>query len=307
MLAQTLLMTGGDPAMLGNAQTAHLLVSCHRVMSRHEIPGVKFQVAESPAPIVTGTVVIAKGARIETPVQLCYGIPRFSGEQEAKLEIVIEDDARVTVCLHYLFPEVTDAVHRMDLMIHIGEGSALTFHEGHFHGSHGWMCVNQRSMVTVKKAGKYMSRLLLVKGRVGNLTRDSMVTVGEHAFADLKVTVLGHGEDEVHLKDAVVLSGEHAHSRIQTLVVLSDHAKADITAMTEAHEQKAQGHMNYIGLIKGQGTVAISPLAKIFHPLAKVTQEAVVGGVERKELESAIACGLVPEDTVELIVKGVVR
>lgn len=40
LLTHALLMTGGDPAILFDAQTAHLLVSCHRVMSQHEISGV---------------------------------------------------------------------------------------------------------------------------------------------------------------------------------------------------------------------------------------------------------------------------
>lgn len=40
VLTQALLMTGGDPTILFDAQTAHLFVCCHRVMSQHEIPDV---------------------------------------------------------------------------------------------------------------------------------------------------------------------------------------------------------------------------------------------------------------------------
>lgn len=307
VLTQALLMTGGNAAVLFDAETAHLLVSCHRVVSQHEIPGVMIRVDESPAPVVTAKVVIGEGRYIEKPVHVCFGIPRFSGEQEAKVELVLEGEAHATVFLHGLFPEVEDAAHRMDLSIHVGQGSSLNFREGHFHGANGWIRVQRRVMVTVEKAGKYISRLWLVKGRVGNLMRDSVVNMAEDAVAEVRATVFGSGDDEVRLNDTIILSGDLARSVIETVVVVTDNAKANLTAMTEAHAQGAQGHMNYIGLIKDQGTVAISPLAKIFHPLARVTQETVIGVVERKELESVIARGLVPEDTVALLVRGVAR
>lgn len=307
VLSKALLMTGGDPAILFDAQTAHLLVSCHRVVSQNEIPGVKIKVAESPAPIVSGNVVIGEGRHIEKPVHVCFGIPRFSGEQEAKLDLVIEDDARATIFLHGLFPEVQDAAHRMDLSIHVGQGSSLTFHESHFHGSHGSMQVQTRVTVNVDKTGTYTSQLWLVKGRVGNLMRDSVVNMAEDAVAEVRATVFSSDDDEVHLKDTIVLSGCGARSMIETVFIVTDNAKADITATTEAHAQGAQGHMNYIGLIKDQGTVAVSPLAKVLHPRAEVTQEGVLGGVEKKTLETLVARGLLPEDTADLIARGIER
>ena len=65
--------------------------------------------------------------------------------------------------------------------------------------------------------------------------------------------------------------------------------------------------MNCTGLIKDKAIATVSPLAKVFHPLAKVTQETMVGGVDKTELESLIARGLVPEDAIDLIIRGVVR
>jgi hypothetical protein len=256
---------------------------------------------------VTAKVVIGEGRHIEKPVHVCFGIPRFSGEQEAKVDLVLEDDAHATVFLYGLFPEVEDAAHRMDLSIHVGQGSSLTFRESHFHGPHGSMQVQTRVTVSVGKAGTYTSQLWLVKGRVGNLMRDSVVNMAEDAVAEVRATVFGSGDDEVRLKDTIVLSGCCARSLIETVVVVTDNAKADITAMTEAHAQGAEGRMNCTGLIKDKAIATVSPLAKVFHPLAKVTQKTMVGGVDKTELESLIARGLVPEDAIDLIIRGVVR
>lgn len=235
-------------------------------------------------------------------MHLCYGIPRLSGEQQVKVELVVEDDARATVFMHGLFPQVTDAAHHMDLSIHVGQGSSLTFRESHFHGPQGWMEVQTRVTGVVGKAGTYTYQLWLVKGRVGNLTRDSMINIMEGAVAEVRATVFGSGDDEVRLKDTIVLSGDRARSIIETVVLVTDSAKADITALTEAHAQRAEGHMTCTGLLKNKATVTVSPLAKVLHPFAKVTQEVVIGGVEKNELKRLIARGLVPEDTADLIV-----
>lgn len=60
--------------------------------------------------------------------------------------------------------------------------------------------------------------------------------------------------------------------------------------------------MTCTGLIKDKATVNVNPVAKVLHPQAKVTQEVVIWGVEKNELRSLIARGLVPEDTADLIV-----
>jgi Fe-S cluster assembly scaffold protein SufB len=49
------------------------------------------------------------------------------------------------------------------------------------------------------------------------------------------------------------------------------------------------------------------PLARVVHPLAKVTHEAAIGTVDRKQLETLMARGLTPDEAVDMIVKGVLR
>lgn len=247
-------------------------------------------------------VVIGEGRSIVTPVHLCFGIPRLSGERQAKVELVVEDDAHATVFLHGLFPEVEDAAHRMDLSIRVGQGSSLTFRESHFHGPQGWLEVQTRVTVNVEKASTYKSQLWLVKGRMGNLTRDSVVNIAKGAVAEVRATAFGSGDDEVRLKDTIVLSGDYARSIIEMVVVVRANAKANITALTETHAQGAEGRMTCTGLIKDKATVNVNPVAKVLHPQAKVTQEVVIWGVEKNELRSLIARGLVPEDTADLIV-----
>jgi Fe-S cluster assembly scaffold protein SufB len=49
------------------------------------------------------------------------------------------------------------------------------------------------------------------------------------------------------------------------------------------------------------------PIVRVFHPEAKVTHEAAIGSVDKKELETLMARGLSPEQAVEMIVSGILR
>ncbi len=45
----------------------------------------------------------------------------------------------------------------------------------------------------------------------------------------------------------------------------------------------------------------------VTNPLAKVTHEAAIGSVDKRQLETLMAHGLTPEEAVDVIVKGVLR
>ena len=43
----------------------------------------------------------------------------------------------------------------------------------------------------------------------------------------------------------------------------------------------------------------------VTNPLAKVTHEAAIGSVDKRQLETLMAHGLTPEEAVDMIVKGI--
>jgi hypothetical protein len=46
---------------------------------------------------------------------------------------------------------------------------------------------------------------------------------------------------------------------------------------------------------------------QVTHPLAKVTHEAAIGSVDKRQMETLMAHGLSPEEAVDVIVKGILR
>ena len=90
-------------------------------------------------------------------------------------------------------------------------------------------------------------------------------------------------------------------------MVLEGDASAEITGITEAHAKGARGHVDCMEIVQGRAQASAIPIVKVFHPEAKVTHEAAIGSVDKKELETLMARGLTPEQAVELIVSGILR
>jgi Fe-S cluster assembly scaffold protein SufB len=94
---------------------------------------------------------------------------------------------------------------------------------------------------------------------------------------------------------------------IKTRVVVTDQATAEVTGITEAYAKGTRGHVDCKEIIKDAATASAIPIVKVFHPEAKVTHEAAIGSVDKKELETLMARGLTPEQAVDMIVSGILR
>jgi Fe-S cluster assembly scaffold protein SufB len=124
---------------------------------------------------------------------------------------------------------------------------------------------------------------------------------------ELTAKVFGHADDRISIKEEVILSGENARGLIKTRVALEDEATAEITGITEGNAPGARGHVDCMEIVKDNAIARAIPIVSVRNPLAKVTHEAAIGSVDRKQLETLMAHGLTPDEAVEMIVKGILR
>jgi hypothetical protein len=94
---------------------------------------------------------------------------------------------------------------------------------------------------------------------------------------------------------------------IKTRVAVEDEAQAEITGITEGNAAGARGHVDCMEIIKDKATAKAIPIVNVRNPLAKVTHEAAIGSVDKKQLETLMAHGMTPEEAVDVIVKGILR
>jgi hypothetical protein len=161
--------------------------------------------------------------------------------------------------------------------------------------------------VKVGRNGRYFTDFTLITGRVGKLAIDYTVEVAENAVAELTARVFGHARDDIHIRDKVLLTGKNARGLIKTRVAIEDDARAEVTGITEGNAAGARGHVDCMEIVKDRAVARAVPIIQVNDPGAKVTHEAAIGSVDKRQMETLMAHGLLPEEAVDIIVKGMLR
>jgi Fe-S cluster assembly scaffold protein SufB len=297
---------GGDKGILANEEIAHLVASGHKILSARDIEGLEFDAKETLTGI-SAKVTVKEGIEIKNPVHLCFGILHKKGTQRIKMDVKLEKNASAHFIAHCIFPNAEKIRHIMDAVVEIGENAEMKYSETHYHGLYGGIEVVPKAVVKVRKNGKYFTDFNLTHGRVGKLEIDYSVEAGENAVTELIAKVFGHANDNIKIKEEILLQGENARGLIKTRVALEDEATAEITGITEGNAPGARGHVDCMEIVKDKAIAWAIPIVKVTNSLAKVTHEAAIGSVDKKQLETLMAHGLSPEEAVDIIVKGLLR
>ncbi len=297
---------GGDRGVLADAGTAHLVASGHRILSARDLPGIEVKAKETMSGI-SATVTVKAGVKIKNPVHMCFGVLHKKGTQKIRMDVRLESGSSAHFIAHCIFPKAEKVRHLMDAVVDIGEGAEMRYSETHFHGFFGGIEVVPRSRITVHRNGRFFSDFTLTSGRVGKLALDYTVEAGEDSVAELAARVFGHAVDDVRIRDQVVLSGRNARGLIKTRVAIEDRATAEVTGITEGNAAGARGHVDCMEIVKDGAVAKAVPIVQVNNPLAKVTHEAAIGSVDKRQMETLMAHGLSPEEAVDVIVKGILR
>ena len=298
--------SGGDKTIIENRNIAHLAVSGNRILSMRAIQGIEVDAEETPSGIAANVRVL-EGAVLENPVHLCFGLLHNKGIQEIRMTVKIEKNASASFIAHCIFPEAKEVRHVMNATIDIGENAKMRYSEVHYHGIYGGIVVIPKAVIHVGKNGRYFSDFSLISGRVGKLEIDYTVEAGENAVVELLARVFGHGTDIITIKEKVALDGKNSRGLIKTRLALENEAKGEVTGITEGNAEGARGHVDCMEIVKDNAFASAIPIVKVSNSLAKVTHEAAIGSVDKRQLETLMAHGLTPEEAVNVIVKGILK
>lgn len=303
-LIETFGEVGGDRAVFSDKGTAHVAVSGHNILSMREVEGFDVQAKET-ATGIEARVRVSEGVQIEHPVHLCFGLLKPEGLQEIKMEVKLERNSSAHFIAHCMFPKAEKVRHVMDAVVEVGEGALYRYSEAHYHGPQGGVEVVPKAVIRVDKGGRYFSDFTLSTGRVGMLDIDYSVEVGEEAVAELLARVFGHATDEIKIKEKVALEGRNSRGLIKTRIALEGKASAEVTGITEGNAEGARGHVDCMEIVKDNAVARAVPIVNVTNPLAKVTHEAAIGSIDKRQLETLMAHGLTPEQAVNVIVEGI--
>ena len=297
---------GGDKAILENSEIAHLVASGHKLLSMKSVEGLEVDARETLTGI-SAKVTVKEGTKIKNPVHLCFGILHKKGTQKIKMDVTLEKNSSAHFIAHCIFPKAEKVRHIMDAEVEIGENAEMRYSETHYHGLYGGIEVVPKAAVKIARNGRYFADFTLTSGRVGTLDIDYAVEAGENAVTELTARVFGHANDDIKIKEKVVLAGQNSRGLIKTRVAIEDSAKAEVTGITEGNAAGARGHVDCMEIVKDRAVAKAVPIVSVTNPLAKVTHEAAIGSVDKRQLETLMAHGLTPEEAVDVIVRGVLK
>jgi hypothetical protein len=306
-MARAYRKAGGDPKVFENVQCASLVVNKNRVLGKKKIEGIRvFQAQELPKGVKI-TLVTQKGYRIKKPVYLCFGILPKRGLQEIYVDAEVADDSSIILIAHCTFPNAVKIKHIMSAEFRIGKGAFLGYHETHYHGEKGGAEVIPQGKIYIEDEGRLDTSFTLIKGRVGKLRIDYEARVKEKAVAELVAKVYGKGDDDIRIKEKAILNGPYAKSVIKTRVAVKDRAKTEAIGITEGNAPFSRGHVDCIEIVQGKARAKALPLVEVKNDKARVTHEAAIGSIDKKQLETVMARGLSKEEAIDVVVKGMLK
>jgi len=297
---------GGRPDVLRTPRVASAVISGNQVLAVNQVEGVNIE-AEELEHGIHARITVAPGTKVDYPVHLCFGMIPSEGLQEIISEFEIGEGAEVGFLAHCTFPNAVNLKHVMDAHIHVGPGATMRYNEGHYHGTAGGIEVLPTTHAQVDEGGQLESEFSLVHGQVGRLEIQFEVDVAAGGVVELVAKVYGSAEDKIKVNEVVRLNDEGAHGLTKTRVAVRDRATSEIYTTAEGNAPGAVGHMDCTEIVRGAAVARNVPVVVVRNDQARVTHEAAIGSVSKKELETLMARGLDEEESVDIIIRGMLR
>lgn len=297
---------GGKPDMLQTPQVASAVISANRVLAVNLVEGVKIE-AEELEHGVRARILVAPGVKVPYPVHLCFGMIPSEGVQEIISQFEIGASAEVGFLAHCTFPNAINLKHVMDARVHIGPGATMRYSEAHYHGDQGGIEVLPTTHAYVDEGGRLESEFNLTHGRVGRLEIQYEVDVAARGTVELVAKAYGFGDDRIRVHEVLRLNGADARGLTKTRAAVRDRALSEVYTTAEGNAPGAVGHMDCTEIVRDRAEARNVPTVVVRDDRARVTHEAAIGSVNRKELETLMARGLDEDEAVDIIIRGMLR
>ncbi|MCJ7645510.1 SufD family Fe-S cluster assembly protein [bacterium] len=297
---------GGAPQVFKDSNIAHLVVHKNKVIGKHLVNGLVLEPRET-ASGVDIKLIVEKGIKIENPVHLCFGVLPKEGMQEINIKAKIEDGAGVKLLAHCVFPNAMKVVHKMNAEIEIGDNAYYEYNEVHFHGETGGIEVIPRANIKVGKNSSLVTNFSLLKGRVGIFNLDYQAEILDNSVLEMVTKIYGFGDDIINIKETGRLIGKSSRGLIRSRIAVKDNARSEIINELIATAPDARGHVDCIEIVQGNAQAKAIPIVNVTNEFARVTHEAAIGRVDKKQVETLMARGLEEEKAVDVVVKGMLK
>lgn len=297
----------GQKDNLINKKYASLVVSGNKVINAHNIKGIELKIIDQSESALTLEVYVEDNCKLEFPVHLCMGLLPAKGEQKIISTYKIGKNAEVSFMTHCSFPNAVDVKHIMKSEIYIGKNARMAYEETHFHGDNNGAYTNPETKAFLEEGAQFLNTFKLIKGTVGKLKVMYEAFLKKNAVTEINAKVFGKKKDDILVEEIIHLDGEGARGLAKSRIVLTDQSKSNFIGKTYGNAPHTRGHIDCTEIIKDQAQAYATPIVAVKDSSAKVTHEAAIGSVDKRQLETLMSKGLTEDEAVNIIVKGILK
>ncbi len=307
LLAEAYAVSGGNPLDLRNEQYGLMLVAGNHILGKNEIPGLRIESELFPDG-VKARITVAANTKIEKPVHLCFGVIPAEGIQRILADFFIEENAKVSFLAHCTFPNAVKIQHIMEGTIQVGKNSQMEYNETHFHGPRGGVEVLPKMKINVERGGQYSSTFRLIKGAAGVVRLDYEAYLSDESVAELYAKIFGKYKDDIQVKESIYLNGTESRGLVKSRIILADEARAEVLGEVIGKGVNSRGHIDCMEIVQGKKAKASAvPRLQVVEESSKLTHEAAIGSVDKRQVETLMARGLSEQEAVDVIVRGLLK
>jgi hypothetical protein len=307
LLAAAYEASGGVPDTLKSKTHGLMVVSGNTLLGRNEVEGLIID-GQSMPDGVKARVLVKKGTILQNPVHLCFGVIPSEGVQRILADFIIEEGAHASFIAHCTFPNALKVTHIMEGTVKVEKSASMDYSETHYHGLAGGVEVLPTMKINVAEGGSYTSTFKLIKGTAGLVRIDYAAHLAESAVAELYAKIFGKGTDDIQVKESIYLDGQFSRGLAKSRIVVSEHAKTEVLGEIIGAGKHSRGHVDCTEIVQGNGAKASAiPRLFVVEESAKLTHEAAIGNIDRRQMETLMARGLSEREAADVIVAGILR
>jgi len=282
-------------------------VDKNEILHRKPVEGIKSEVIPTEFGIKMRTV-IEPGVKITYPVAMCFGNFKHGGEHVNEQELIVGEGAEVKI---YTFAIIGPEQHlnRKDIVtVKIGKNAKVELYDIHYHDKSAEINFYAELNAYLEEGSYFYNLLKVPDQKSGNFKTKFYGEVGKNAAVTVEAKMKAAEGDEVVVEDIIRLVGEGAKGLSKSRIIALDGAKAEFIGEAYGEAPNSRCHIDCAEVVKGENiTLKNIPVLVSKNETAKLTHEASIGKIDKKQLETLMAKGLTEDEATELVVQGMLR
>ena len=293
---------------LQDKETLSLVISGDKVISSNLLDGVELHTKQPDENTIEITLRTRDDLEIKKPVHLCFGVLEQKGIQKIISHYNIGKNNKIKFLSHCMFPNAQDVTHEMQSTVNIGENSTIEYEEIHYHPEQGHITTKPIAKINLQQNAVYKTDFKITQGRVGTLNFDYEITNNDNAVCELTTKIYAKQDDDITINDKIKLEGTNSRGIAKARLVLTGQSRAQFLGEVAGEGDNSRGHIDCHEVLEEGNTQAVSvPKIIVTNPRAKITHEAAIGSIDKKQLQALMVKKLTKKQAIDIIVKGLLK